>query len=1221
MPIVPGLTRAEFVGTDRFVVQRRLGVGGMGEVYEVVDRVYGNHVALKKLLRVDPQNVYQLKQEFRALQGVQHPNLVRLGELIEHQGVWFFTMELVEGVDLVSYVRPGGTLDESRLRSALAQLASGLTALHGAGKVHRDIKPQNVLVTHGGRVVLVDFGLMAEQDVVVETDEQSARFVGTAAYMAPEQAAIDAVHAGVDWYSFGVVLYQALTGRLPYEGRTAIEVLMKKQRYAPAPPRACAEQVPRDLDDLCVDLLSIDPAARPGGRAVLERLGVDLGPSMRSASSSSRAGTRARFVGRDAELEQLQTALAQTRSRGQPVTVFVYGQSGVGKSSLIQSFSNRVVAAEPRTVVLAGRCYQSESVPYKAFDGVIDSLSGAMRRMSKPEAAELVPNNGALLPRVFPVLGRVEAIAQAPAQQPIHDPQELRHRAFLGLRELFYRLAERGPTIVIIDDLQWADAESLLLLTDLTRPPGAPRLLFLISSRGEQTDAEHERAVLCEVRRVHLESLGPEAARALVRLLLEDAQVPVDATANPDAIAGEALGHPLFIDELVRHLAIGGPGERRSLRLDEAIWDRVRQLPPSAALVLELVAAAGAPLPQATIREASELSGAEFSGGLSLLRVANLVRGRSSRENDLLETYHDRIREAVLANLDRDRMRARHRRLAIAIEGTGIASDRPELVLGHLQAAGQIEKAAGYAVDAARRANAALAFEHAGRLYGKALELGTFTAEQARDLQMRRGEALANAGRGSQAAAAYLLAAEGAHPALRRECRTMAASQLLTAGHIEPGLAATREVLAEVGARLPATPNRALWSLLKHRARLRLRGLRWIDRHEQEIAPSALARLDVYRVVSEGLSLVDTIRGADFQARGLLLALQLGERSRIARALSMEAMYLASQGGRGFQRGRALAAEVTRIAATIDEPFVKLWADGVNAVVDYLGGEFRAALERLAVVEAGFRELPTGYSWELNTIRLMRLLALRWAGMFRDQQQLFREYLSDAERRGDRFAETTIRRVAHLMFLGLDRPDEALDNLERSAWTPPEQGFHMQHWYELEARAQIAMYRKTVAEEVERLRPSFAALERSMLLRIEMLRVVARWLWGKLAVVLAAGGTDRERWLKEAARAAHRLRGERIAYARSGSLLLLASIEWLRGNADGAIALLADCERGCGEIGLDMGVVMARLRRGQLIGGAEGAALIADAGRWFDREQILNRERLADTIAPGFVLG
>ena len=188
-------------------------------------------------------------------------------------------------------------------------------------------------------------------------------------------------------------------------------------------------------------------------------------------------------------------------------------------------------------------------------------------------------------------------------------------------------------------------------------------------------------------------------------------------------------------------------------------------------------------------------------------------------------------------------------------------------------------------------------------------------------LNARLGDALANASRGAEAAAAYLAAVPDAPVADAIELQRGAAMQLLISGHIDKGLATLRTVLEAIGMALPVSPREALISLLMQRARLRLRGLGFRERDPSQIAPADLTRIDVCWSAGAGLSVVDTIRGADFQARGLLLSLAAGEPSRIARALAMEAAHAASTGGSNGRTTTRLFDRAAELASRVEDPY------------------------------------------------------------------------------------------------------------------------------------------------------------------------------------------------------------------------------------------------------------------------------------------------------------
>jgi len=961
----------------------------------------------------------------------------------------------------------------------------------------------------------------------------------------------------------------------------------------PPPPRERAPGTPPDLDALCSALLAFDPSARPLLRPIARALGVDAAPATSSAPGASASMTGDElFVGRQPELAALAALFERARS-GQMATGFVVGESGVGKSSLLRRFTNEARAAEPTALILRGRCYERESVHFKAFDGLIDALSRHMARMGEEDTWDILPNDSALLPQVFPVMGRVRGIARAtrPLRGP-RDPGALRTRVFAILREVFSNLAARRAVVVTIDDFQWADADSQVLLSALVREPGAPPICMLVTSR--DASSAPDSAEVIEVG-----SLPRDDAEELVRRLLEQMRV---AGADARAIAAETGGHPLFIDEMVRHAALSGePG----MHLDDAIRARVGRLQPQAAQLLRVVSVAGVPLSMDVARTVSGLDPGQMERATSQLRVARMMR---SLRQGQLEVYHDRVRKTVIEAITADERRAMHGRLAAALETGDLVRERPEVMVRHLVAAGDQQAAAAYALRAAKRAASAFAFDRAADLYRLALESGAQDAAGNRALRIDLATVLAHAGRGRDAAPLYLEAASGADPATRVECQRLAARHLLQSGHFEQGIDALREALAEQELVLPKTPRRALMSLLWQRARLRVRGLRWRRRHPREIADSQLARVDVLLDVGEALGMFDSIRGADFQLRGLREALRLGEPTRVARGLCVEAIYAASQGGRSVARSRDLVVQLQSLVREVGDPFLEALAVTAVGIVDYLGGDLVAASEHLAEVVERFGDL--GSSWELNNARLFYSFTVRWTGELDRRAEVRDVDIGDAHRRGDMYMETAVRMTSSLLLLAKDRSDDAELDLDAVSWRPPAVGFHLQHWWELEARTELAIYRGDTRDRVAELEPQFRALGKSLLLRIQFVRANSVWVWARLCLAL---GEERQ---AEASRAARKLAHEGVDYAQFWSALLSAALASER-DPRGAAEMLAEAAPIAERIGMPLLARVAELRRAQL---RENDSHAADAIRWLRAQGAVDPDRLAAVLAPGFTL-
>lgn len=765
------MSHPPFKGTDRFETRRLLGSGTSGAVYEVWDRQRDCSVALKLLHQGDPAGLYRFKQEFRALAHLSHPNLIQFYELQHENNQWFVTMELVDGVDFVSYVRDPKLMDqghealEARLRDVARQLALGLRALHGSGRLHCDIKPSNVLVDSSGKVVILDFGLVTKATALQTFKSFTEDILGTPAYMAPEQGGNGDLTEAIDWYAMGALMYEALAGLPPFSGQF-IQVMLGKQASDPPPPRTHEAAISADLDGLCGSLLRRDPSLRPGGLEILEALGV--------RESATRLPTQSQgppvLIGREASMDRMWDLFGKVLREqgigegqglgGEAVVLYVHGASGLGKTALVQGFLLELRQEYSQTITLSGRCYEHESVPYKAFDNMIDMLTRYLRSLPESEVVALLPRDVLALARLFPVLRRVGPIADAKRQVlEISDPLELRRRAFAALREILTRMAEDHPLVLFIDDLQWGDYDSAGLLSTLMRPPDAPPLMLIAAYRDEDAATS---VLLRELlssegllpgEDLEVRELEDGAARELAaRLLAAD-----EGNDMAREIADESRGNPLFIGELVRHALAHGQVAQGGL--DEVFRARMSRLPAKARHLLEVLAVSGQPTEINVARRAAGLEPGELSS-FTLLRVGNLARSTGARDVDQIGVFDDRVRKAVLARMAPARRRACHQHLARELESAGWGD--LEALAQHFAAAGEAARSLEYMTSAARGSAEALAFNRAARLYRRALDLQAADEEQERDLRGRLAEAYESVGRGTEAAEIHQQLAEGA---------------------------------------------------------------------------------------------------------------------------------------------------------------------------------------------------------------------------------------------------------------------------------------------------------------------------------------------------------------------------------------------------------------------------------------------------------------------------
>jgi eukaryotic-like serine/threonine-protein kinase len=1234
---------------DRYQVVRRIGAGGMGVVYEADDLERGQKVALKTISNPDVEKIYQLKREFRSLADLSHPNLVALYDLVVAADSCFFTMELLDGGDLLTHLwgrkvgdpaelvtttitplpmviptaaptapasedaitesSPRPTpCDVERLRAALPQLALGLHALHAAGKIHRDVKPSNIHVTSDGRVVLLDFGLVADLE---RRQRGEGMIVGTVAYMAPEQCAGDVqLTAAADWYALGVVLFQALTGRLPFEG-VPTRVLFEKQTEAAPRPSLIVQHIPRDLDDLCAELLEREPADRPTGDQLLRRLGVGDTERIAAPLSNTREGG---FTGRDRELAVLEEAIAPLALRRASVAL-VRAPSGMGKTSLVSRFLERVRVTHPNVLLLRGRCLDREDVPYKAIDHLVDELSDWWLAQTPRQAQAVLPRDAYLLPTLFPVLDRVPAIADAPRTRIIADPQARRTHAFNALRETLQRLGDRHTVVLFLDDMQWVDRDTTTLLADLMRAPDPPPVLLVLATRTEGSEP-----VVHLVRRMdaaqRLIELGPLPSADALALAMS--HLGEDNRAVAEQLVRESDGSPLFLIELTRYVQGRSLGEIAGKGLDAMLAERIDALGEAARTIAEIIAVAGEPMTRSVLTSVSSVPPAELSRQLSLLRAQRVVRMSGTRAEDTIEPYHARVRSAVLGQLHINRRVRHHRALATALSGKGSA----EQLARHWYGAGDLEHAAGHARRAGDEARAKLDFDLSSRWYAIALEGPQWTDAERRTLRTQLADALADAGRPREAAEQFLAAASGADAATALELRRRAAGALLQSGYVSEGLELTRTVLAGVGLAMPRTPLRSLMGAVVRRAWLRLRGLRYRTRSLAEISQAELTRVDVCEGVSFGLALVDTFRSMDFATRFLLLALRLGERWRVSRAIALEADFLAATAK--VERAERLLARLEELTASLDEPPAAAQLMTTRGFIDFfVRSRFRSALDNFTSAIASYRAVVGRAGFELDTVSMFCCWALYYLGEIGELSRRVPAMAEAAARNGNRYTAVTLRCAFPIAWLARFEPDaiEAEIDAALGSWSSAGGGHQLQHLFALSSRIDLALYRGRPEAVTGRIAPEWKLLRRALVDRPPLQGLLLRSTLLRHAVACAnhapPGSARRRDAIAEARGHARSFPRNSLAVLDCTATMFEGLIAEADGRPDDAVARYRSALPGLERTETVLFAHAVRDRLGRLIGGDEGAALRGGVRRWLEGEAVRDPDTMLGMLLPG----
>ena len=552
----------------RYAVLKKLGEGGRGVVYKARDTVLNRVVAIKMLksAALSEEAYSRFMREAQVVAKLNHPNIVSIYDIGKEDEKQFFVLEFVDGMSVRELLGtyPDGRCDMQTVLRVSIDVCSALEYAHSQGVLHRDVKPENILISEEGTAKLMDFGLarMLGQPSIT----QEGIIVGTVAYVAPEIALGKGADVRSDLYSFGAVLYEMVAGKPPFPGEDSVKIIFSHIHDYPVSPSRLNPKVPQVLADCIMKLLEKEPGKRYQSAADLlkvlrevaeEFLKETLVPSHKPVvvvpSPRPIAVREVQLIDRVDEMRLLREAVDRA-VRGEGGVVFSYGEAGIGKTRLARELG--AYARLRGMQVLSGRCpalFRMDGVPpYVLWKEVIKDYLEVCSPEQLYRVIGFYPSEvSKLVPELKQKLGAI------PESLPI-SPEHERDRLFEAVSQFIINISKEAPLLVVLDDLQWTDPSSLLLLHYLARGVYKEPLLLLGAYRDTDIDERHPLSpVLTELNRerllqsVPLKRMSFEDVSELIKRILEQDDVPREFC---ELVYEKTRGNPFFVEEVIKSL-------------------------------------------------------------------------------------------------------------------------------------------------------------------------------------------------------------------------------------------------------------------------------------------------------------------------------------------------------------------------------------------------------------------------------------------------------------------------------------------------------------------------------------------------------------------------------------------------------------------------------------------------------------------------------------------
>ncbi|NIM93857.1 MAG: protein kinase [Anaerolineales bacterium] len=728
---------------ERYQLHSEIGSGGAGTIYRAHDLLLDRDVAVKVLSdpKLSEESGAKLLQEAQAAAKLNHPNIVAVHDAGYHDGIPFIVMELVEGVSV--FKDPPQEIDE--IINLAQQICAALQHAHTQGIIHRDLKPENVLIASDGIAKLMDFGLARS---IASRITSEGVIVGTVFYMAPEQALGQKTDHRTDLYSLGVMLYELTTNQLPFTSDDPLQVI-SQHLYAPVvPPRAHNPDIPPELDELTLRLLSKNPEDRPEDafkvQMILEAIDTATAVGAMEEISPINGLVRGHMIGRHREFSEAVEIWKEAAS-GVSQVLLISGEPGIGKTRF--ALEMRTLTEVEGGQVFTGECYAEGSAPCSPIAQILRNVfqSYTVESLNLPDSylAEFINIAPDLQMRFHEIHGSSEL-----------DPQAQQNQMFESMVGLFTRLCERSPILMILEDAHWADSCTLQFVLHLSRRARLAGLRLIIVLTYREVELDESRALndmLYELNRERLSTRikllrlsQQETGKLLATMLHEDISQEL-----LESIYLETEGNPFFIEEVCKALVEDGKlylegGRWHRSEFDEmeipqsvrvAIQGRLRRLPTETQDTLRFAAILGREFDFETLKAVSEYDEETLINAIEQAERTQLiveVRPRSNGRSTTNTTFsfaHALIPSALQEGMSGLRRQQLHRRAAQALEQTypGRSDELSSQIGRHYAESGNGKKAVYYLLQAGDTARSLYANQEAIDAYEQAL---TFLTEE-----------------------------------------------------------------------------------------------------------------------------------------------------------------------------------------------------------------------------------------------------------------------------------------------------------------------------------------------------------------------------------------------------------------------------------------------------------------------------------------------------------